>query len=119
MCAHRKSSRPQATLEQRVAERSAAAEQRTQELARSQEALQNQTRILQSILDSMGDGVIVADEDGKFILFNPAAEEILAVGLARCTDEQWADRYGFYLPDMVTPYPLTNSLSYRPYAATL
>ncbi len=39
------------TLEQRVAERSAAAEQRAEELARSKDALQRQTRILQSILD--------------------------------------------------------------------
>jgi signal transduction histidine kinase/DNA-binding response OmpR family regulator/HAMP domain-containing protein len=94
-----------ATLEQRVAERSAAAEQRTQELAQSQEALQNQTRILQSILDSMGDGVIVADEKGKFILFNPAAERMLHCRLSDAPMEEWAQRYGFYLPDMVTPYP--------------
>jgi len=94
-----------ATLEQRVAERSAAAEQRTRELAESQEALQKQTRILQSILDSMSDGVIVADEEGRFILVNPAAEEILRVQLSDAPTDEWASRYGFYLPDMVTPYP--------------
>ena len=60
-----------------MAERSAAAEQRSRELARSQHALEKQTRILQSILNSMSDGVIVADEEGRFILFNPAAESIL------------------------------------------
>ena len=53
------------TLEQRVAERSAAAEQRAEELARSKEALQKQTRILQSILDTMSDGVIVADDERR------------------------------------------------------
>jgi signal transduction histidine kinase/DNA-binding response OmpR family regulator len=94
-----------ATLEQRVAERSAAAEQRSVELAQSQEALQKQTRILQSILDSMSDGVIVADEEGRFILVNPAAEEILRVQLSDAPTVEWATRYGFYLPDMTTPYP--------------
>jgi signal transduction histidine kinase/CheY-like chemotaxis protein len=94
-----------ATLEQRVAERSAAAEQRTIELARSQEALQKQTRILQSILDSMSDGVIVADDEGKFILVNPAAAETLHYRLSDAPAEEWAARYGFYLPDMTTPYP--------------
>ncbi len=94
-----------ATLEQRVAERSAAAEQRSKELAASQEALEKQTRILQSILDSMSDGVIVADEAGRFILFNPAAEEILHCRLSDVPTHEWADRYGFYLPDMATPYP--------------
>ena len=49
------------TLEERVAERSAAAEQRARELARSEQALRQQTSILQSILNSMGDAVIVAD----------------------------------------------------------
>ncbi|HXW05373.1 MAG TPA: response regulator [Vicinamibacterales bacterium] len=94
-----------ATLEQRVAERSAAAEQRSLELARSQEALENQTRILQSILDSMSDGVIVADEEGRFILVNPAAEDILRVRLADAPMGEWASRFGFFLPDMLTPYP--------------
>ena len=94
-----------ATLEQRVAERSAAAEQRTVELARSQEALEKQTRILQSILDSMSEGVIVADEEGRFILVNPAAEDILRVRLTDVPTGEWASRYGFYLPDMITPYP--------------
>ena len=35
------------------------------------DALQSQTRILQSILDSMGDGVIVADETRKNPVFQP------------------------------------------------
>ena len=53
----------------------------------------------------MSDGVIVADEAGRFILFNPAAEEILHCRLSDVPTRQWADRYGFYLPDMATPYP--------------
>ncbi|MGH9350478.1 MAG: response regulator [Vicinamibacterales bacterium] len=95
-----------ATLERRVAERSAAAEQRAQELARSQAALQKQTRILQSILDSMSDGVIVADEEGRFILVNPAAEEMLDVRAGDASGGEWATSHGLYLPDMVTPYPV-------------
>jgi len=97
------------TLEERVAERSAAAEQRAHELARSEEALRSQTRILQSILHSMGDGVVVADENGRFLLFNPAAEQILRRDLSDTTTENWAERSGFYLPDTATPYP-TNEL---------
>jgi PAS domain-containing protein len=69
------------TLEQRVAERSAAAEQRALELAQSEAALLRQTSILQSILNSMGDGVIVADAKGKILLFNPAAERLIRAGL--------------------------------------
>jgi PAS domain S-box-containing protein len=93
------------TLEQRVAERSAAAEQRATELARSKDALQKQTRILQSILDSMSDGVIVADETGRFILVNPAAEQIVHIDAAEALGaDRWAERHGFYRADRVTPY---------------
>ena len=44
-------------------------------------ALQSQTRILQSILDSMGDGVIVADENGKSLFFNPEAEGLIDLAM--------------------------------------
>ena len=42
----------------------------------------NRTRLLQSMLANMGDGVVVADEAGNVLLFNPAAERILGVGLS-------------------------------------
>jgi signal transduction histidine kinase/CheY-like chemotaxis protein/methyl-accepting chemotaxis protein len=95
-----------ATLELRVAERSAAAEQRALQLARSEKAHQKQSRILQSILDSMSDGVIVADETGSLILVNPAAETMLRHDGEPAPLGQWADRYGLYLPDTVTLYPM-------------
>ena len=95
-----------ATLELRVAERSAAAEQRAYELARSEEAHQKQSRILQSILDSMSDGVIVADDEGSLILVNPAAQTMLRLDDEPAPHDQWAHRYGLFLPDTVTPYPM-------------
>ncbi len=78
-----------------------------EELARSREALLQQAKILQSILDSMADGVAVAGETGEYLLCNPAAERILGINLREAPPEQWAERYGFqqYLPDAVTPYP--------------
>ena len=95
-----------ATLEIRVAERSAAAEQRALQLAQSEEAHQKQSRILQSILDSMSDGVIVADDEGSLILVNPAATTMLRLDGESAPPDQWAERYGLYLPDTVTPYPM-------------
>jgi two-component system, sensor histidine kinase and response regulator len=86
------------TLEQRVTDR-------THDLAASEEALQSQTRILQSVLDSIGDGVAVADENGRFLLFNPAAERILGAGPVEGSPDEWSKQYGLYLPDTVTPYP--------------
>ncbi len=80
-------------------------ERQAQELAGSKQALERQTGILQSILDSMGDGVVVADTEGTFLVFNPAAQQVLGNrGFAGGVD-QWAEHYGLYLPDGVTLYP--------------
>jgi signal transduction histidine kinase/CheY-like chemotaxis protein len=80
-------------------------ELQAQELSDSREALEQQTRILQSILDSMGDGVIVTDTRGKFLLFNPAARQILGSDAFTGEPRQWAQHYGLFLPDMVSLYP--------------
>ena len=80
-------------------------QQTAAELARSEGELRQQTQILQSVLNSMGDGVVVADQNGKFLLFNPAAEKIMGVGLTDTNPNQWSQQYGMYLADGVTPYP--------------
>jgi predicted ATPase/signal transduction histidine kinase/GAF domain-containing protein len=77
-------------------------------LQQSQNELQNQKLTLQSILDSIGEGVAVADEHGEFLLFNPAAEEILGVGKTKGGPESWTGHFGLFLPDQTTPYPPTN-----------
>ena len=67
--------------------------------------LSRTNEIMRSILSNMGDGVIVADREGKFLLFNPAAERMFGKGGTRTRAEEWAHRYGLYQPDMVTPFP--------------
>src|SRR6266852_5123895 len=64
-----------------------------------------QKELLQLILESIADGVVVADSNGKFLLFNAAAEQVVGIGATDATPNQWSDRYGTYLPDAVTPYP--------------
>jgi PAS domain S-box-containing protein len=62
-----------------------------------------QKELLQLILGSMGDGVVVADENGKFLLFNDSAEQMLGLGATDTTPDEWIDRYGLYHSDAVTP----------------
>jgi signal transduction histidine kinase/DNA-binding response OmpR family regulator len=76
-----------------------------EELVRSEAALRRQTGILQSILNSMSEGVIVAEEPGRFLLYNPAAERILGAALPDVPPEGWTERFGCYLPDRTTPFP--------------
>jgi PAS domain S-box-containing protein len=75
------------------------------QLERSEEALRRQTSILQLVLDSIAEGVVVADEDGTLCHLNQAGEEILGVGLMDVPMEHWAEQCGYYLPDTVTVYP--------------
>ena len=80
-------------------------EQHAQELSRSEMALREKTRILQSVLDCMGDGVVVADAQGRFLVFNPAAERILGQGQIDGPPGEWSRQYDIFLPDRVTIYP--------------
>jgi PAS domain S-box-containing protein len=60
---------------------------------------------LVSILQAMGDGVVVADEHGQFLYFNPAAQRIIGRGPAPVPVAEWSSHFGVFLPDGVTPYP--------------
>ena len=79
--------------------------QQTEELRHSQQALKTQTFMLQSVLDSMVEGLVAADEHGKFILWNPAADKIMGLGATNLAPTEWAAHYGLFLPDTVTPVP--------------
>src|SRR5207253_1530621 len=71
----------------------------------TEEETKRQKELLQLILESIADGVVVADSNGKFLLFNTAAEQVLGIGATDTTPNQWSDRYGSYLPDAATLYP--------------
>ncbi len=75
------------------------------EKKRAERVTKQQNELLQLILESIADGVVVADSNGKFLLFNAAAEQVLGIGATDTTPDQWSDRYGSYLPDAVTLYP--------------
>ena len=61
--------------------------------------------LLATLLDSINDGVIVADLDGRFLLFNAAARRILGKGPLEVPISEWTAAYGAFLEDAVTPYP--------------
>ncbi len=71
-----------------------------------------QSQLMESIFNSISDGVIVADESGHIIMFNPSAERIAGLVAGSSTNmirrEQWLREYSFFQPDGVTPWPLDN-----------
>src|SRR5438477_6818874 len=61
--------------------------------------------ILESILSNIGDAVIVAGRDEKFLIFNPAAQRMFGEAATDTTSADWPRRHGLYLPDKVTLFP--------------
>ena len=80
-------------------------EQRSSDFQQSNQALQDQTMLMQLILNSMSDGVMVSDENGQFPIFNPAAEQMFGRGVPESQQEEWSEEYGLFQTDRVTPFP--------------
>ena len=85
----------------------------TQQLEATVNQLQAQNALMDTVFNSIGDGVIVADKVGNFLLFNPLAEEIVGIGLTEEAPEEWSETYGTFYPDKVTPMSSTELPLYK------
>ena len=68
--------------------------------------LRRQTHAMETIFNSISDGVVVADENGNFTVFNPSAERMVGLGMTELGPDQWTDRYGIFFSDRETPIPM-------------
>ena len=93
------------SIEDALIEQSKTLSRQAEELYRSQQALETQTLMLQSVLDSMVEGLVATDENGKFTLWNPAAQRIVGMSAQNVPPEEWSSHYGVFLPDTITPFP--------------
>ena len=75
------------------------------ELQQTIAELQRQTQLMQTVFDSISDGVVVADAGGEFTIFNPSAERMVGVGMLEVPPDQWTDRYGIFYLDEKTHVP--------------
>ena len=71
----------------------------------AEEETRRQKDLLQLILGSVSDGVVVADTNGRFLLFNVAAERFVGIGAIDASPDQWSQQYGSFLPDGITLFP--------------
>jgi PAS domain S-box-containing protein len=76
-------------------------------LAQASLAYLRQTQILHSILESIVEGVVVADEHDRILFTNRAASDILVYPLSQfqSLQDRWADHLGICFPDRQTPCP--------------
>jgi len=99
-------------LETRVAERTLELEQANEKLRcevaqrqQAEAAARDQSQLLQSIVDSLGEGVAVANAEGEMTFMNAEGARIVGVPLTGSSAETWSAVAGLYLPDEVTPFP--------------
>ncbi len=70
----------------------------------STRAVEMDNGLIESVLGHLPEGVVVADGRGECLYVNEAAENILGADLREHLVSEWAEVYGLYLPDTVTPY---------------
>lgn len=75
------------------------------EKERSERAAREQTAILRSVLESIGDGVGVVDGDGKFIVWNSAARDLVKMGPRNTSLSAFTADVGIFDSDTVSPMP--------------
>jgi signal transduction histidine kinase/CHASE3 domain sensor protein len=79
--------------------------ERARELAESEAANQKQARLLECILNSMAESVVVADSAGELVLCNPAAWNLLGEGALCSTLTNMLQQVTIYRADAMTPCP--------------
>ncbi|MDE0355281.1 MAG: ATP-binding protein [Deltaproteobacteria bacterium] len=67
--------------------------------------MQGRNQLLEAVVNSIGDGVIVVDEKGAPTIFNPAAERILGDHALEVSAQRWTDHYDIFYPDGETRVP--------------
>ena len=69
--------------------------------------LQSQLTLMQTIFDSLSEGVVATNLEGEFLLANPSAENMAGMGPVEADPGEWSETYGTFYPDKVTLYPST------------
>ena len=80
-------------------------EKRNQDLLELAERLRDQKQTMEAVFNSISDGVVVIDEQGRLAMYNPSAERILGVGRHHSHISEWRRTAKFFHTDKVTPFP--------------
>ena len=72
------------------------------ELALTMAKLRDRNELIDTAFKSINDGIVVANAEGEFLYVNPAAEQIVGLGITDGPQEEWSERYGTYYPDRET-----------------
>ena len=74
-------------------------------LRRTVEEMRFQTRLMNTVFDTMSDGLIATDADREPVIYNRAIEAVLGPHVPGLKLEEISAAYGIHLPDQVTVFP--------------
>jgi signal transduction histidine kinase len=57
------------------------------------------------IINSIGDGVVAADSEGKMVYYNLPAENMVGLNISKDDPEKWTEQYGIFKSDKTTLCP--------------
>ena len=75
------------------------------QLERTNFELREKTRLMETVFDNMGEGIVVVDATGHHLFHNPSAERISGKWMTTSQTARWAEIYGLYYPDQETLVP--------------
>ena len=67
-------------------------------LQRTSDELHHRTQLMETVLDSIADGVIAADQDGGYLVYNRSATQIVGPRIPDLNVEKRPVQYGLYYP---------------------
>jgi signal transduction histidine kinase len=84
----------------------ARARRATAEVGRAEAESRRQAGLLSAVMTSLCDGVGVVDENGRFLLHNPAAQNLFGVRGDAGAPDDWQRHFGLFEPDGRKPFPI-------------
>jgi PAS domain S-box-containing protein len=79
-------------------------DERTRELAETNQVLRDQSEVLESVLESMAEGVAVVGSDGTFRVWNAEAARIVGIAPGELERGRWLEACPSFHGDGVTPF---------------
>ena len=66
---------------------------------------QRHARLMNNVLESLNDGVIVADRNGRILFANQVATAVSGTARSDVSPSDWSAQHGFFLPGTDQPFP--------------
>ena len=71
-----------------------------------EDKLRSQAQLMETVFNSVSEGVVVTDAKGNFLFSNSSAHDIVGMGEEEGSPDEWSETYGTFYLDGKTPLPV-------------